>query len=59
MEKADLVLFEQVQDAVVVLLDHGVLARHHLGRIHAQALDRDAMVGKVVAGLLKMLARLQ
>jgi hypothetical protein len=40
MEKADLVLFEQVQDAVVVLLDDVVLARHHLGHIHAQALDR-------------------
>ena len=59
MEKGDLVLFEQVHNAIVVLLHNGVFACHHLGKIKAQAFDLNAMLGKVVAGMVEMLGRLQ
>ncbi len=59
MEERDLVLLEEVQDAVVVLLHHAVLAGDHLGHVHAHVLDLDAMVGEVVVGLVEMLGRLQ
>ena len=55
MEKADLVLLEQEQDAVVVLLDHRVLAADHLAKVQTQARDTNAMLGKMVAGMFKML----
>ena len=59
MEKRHLVLLEQVQDAVVVLFDHGVLAAEHLGHVDAQIRQPDAVVGEAVARMLEMLARLQ
>jgi hypothetical protein len=34
-------------------------AGNHLGHVHAQALDRDAVLGKVVVGVLEVLGRLQ
>ena len=59
MKKADLVFLEQVQDAVVVLLDDTVLARDHLRHVHAHVGDGDAVLGEVVIGLVKMFGRLQ
>ena len=59
MEEGDLVLFEQVQDAIVVLLHNGVFAANHFGHIHLQAFHGDAMVSKVVRGLIVVLRRLQ
>ena len=55
MKKRDLVFLEQVQHTVVVLFDYCVFAANHLRHIKAQTLDLNAMVGKVMAGLLKML----
>jgi hypothetical protein len=59
MEEGDLVLLEQIEDAVVVLLDHGVLAAEHLRQIEAQLADADAVIGEMLAGVLVVLARLQ
>src|SRR5690606_35591658 len=59
MEERDLVLLEQVEDAVVVLLDDGFLASKELVDVHAQALDRNAMLAEMLAGVLEMLGRLQ
>src|SRR5512147_99724 len=59
VEERDLVLLEQVQDAVVVLLDHAVLAGKHLRQVETQALDLDTVGSKVVAGLLVVFRRLQ
>jgi hypothetical protein len=59
VEEADLVLLEQVQDAVVVLFHDGFLAAHHLGHVDLQIGQADAVLGKVVAGVLEVLARLQ
>ena len=59
VEEGDLVLLEQVQDAVVVLLDDGVLALEHLAQIQLQAGDVDAVLGEAVARVFKMLGRLQ
>ena len=55
MEEADLVFLKQLQDAVVVLFDHRILARNHLRHIHAQPFDADAMVSKVMTCLLEVL----
>ena len=55
MKESDLVLFEQIQNAIVVLLDHRVFAANHLGHVQAQAFDLNAMVGKVMPRLLVML----
>jgi hypothetical protein len=59
VEEGDLVLLEQVQDAVVVLLHDGVLAGDHLGHVHLDLAGGDAVVGKVQLGMLEMLGRLQ
>lgn len=59
MEKADLVLLEQVQNAVIVLLDHAILAAHHLREVELDALDLDTMLGHAVMRVLIMLGRLQ
>ena len=59
MEERDLVLLEQVQDAVVVLRDDLVLARQHLRDVDREALDLDAVVGERMAGVLEVLRRLQ
>src|SRR6185503_8866870 len=59
MKERDLVLLEQIDDAVVVLLDHGVLARQQLLQIELQVADLNAMVSEVVPRMLVVLARLQ
>ena len=59
MKERDLVLLEQVQDAVVVLLDHGILAANHLGHVHLQVFEADAMLAKVLDRVLVVLGRLQ
>ena len=59
VEEGHLVLLEQVQDAIVVLLDHGILATQHLFQVQTQALDFDAMLGEAVAGVFVVLGRLQ
>lgn len=59
MKKSDLVLFEQIQHAFVVLLDHRVFATNHLGHVQAQALDLNAVVSKMMTRLLVVLRRLQ
>ena len=51
MEKLNFVLLEQVQDAIVVLLDDGILAPDHLGNVQAQTLESDAVIGEVVCRL--------
>ena len=59
MEESHLVLFQQEQNAVVVLLHNGVFAGNHFGDVHLHAGGGDAMVCKVVVGMVKMLAGLQ
>src|SRR3954470_4996019 len=45
LKKLNLVLLEQVHDAVVVLLDHFVFARQHLPDVNGESFDLDAMLG--------------
>ena len=52
MKESDLVLFKQVNDSIIVLLDDRILAPNHLRDIQAQALDFNAMVCKVLARML-------
>ncbi len=59
VEKRDLVLLEQVQDAVVVLLDHRVFAAQHLAHVDLDRAGADAVLAKVQPRVLKMLGRLQ
>src|SRR5690606_26436198 len=59
MEEGDLVFLEQIQDAVVVLLDHRVLAADQRIELQRHTLDLDAVVGKVMIDLFEMLGRLQ
>ena len=59
MEKRHLVLLEQVEDALVVLLDHFVLAAQHPGHVHRHLTGADAMLGKMLPGMVEMFARLQ
>src|SRR5207249_4125435 len=59
MEKRDLVLLEQIQDAVVVLPDDLVLAREHLRNIDRKALNLDAVIAKRVMRVLEVLRRLE
>ena len=59
MEERDLVLFQQVQDAIVVLLHDSVFAGQHLGHVHLHVFGADAVFGKVVVGVVKVLAGLQ
>jgi hypothetical protein len=57
--EGDLVLLEQIQDAVVVLADHFVLAREHPRHVDRKTIDVDAVLGESVAGVLEILGRLQ
>lgn len=59
MEEADLVLLEQVQDAVVVLLHDGVLAADHLRHVDLHVGGRDAVLGEMLVGMLEMFRGLQ
>ncbi len=59
VEVADLVLLEQVQDAVVVLLHDRILAGHHLRYVHPHVGNADAVVCEMLVRVLKMLGRLQ
>ena len=59
VKERDLVLLEQIQDAVVVLLDDRVFSFKHFLKIKAQAFDFYAMIGKRMACVLKVLGRLQ
>ncbi|OIQ65109.1 hypothetical protein GALL_533340 [mine drainage metagenome] len=58
VKEADLVFFEQVQNAVIVLPDHCIFARYHPGNIQTDAVNDDAMILKAMIGLLIMLATL-
>ena len=59
VQEGDLVLFQQVQNPVVVLLNDGVLAGNHLGHVHLHVFGADAVLGEVVVGMVEMLAGLQ
>ena len=59
VEESNLVLFEQVQDTIVVLLHDSVFAGQHLGYVHLHAGGGDAVLGEVMVGVVKMLAGLQ
>jgi hypothetical protein len=59
VEEGDLVLLEQVDDAVVVGLDHAVLTLEHLAQVQFQARHVDAVLGEAVAGVLEVFRRLQ
>src|SRR6266700_1840378 len=59
VEERDLVLLEQVDDAVVARLHHLVLAPEHLGEIELEALHAHAVIGEVMPGLLEVLGGLQ
>src|SRR5436309_620430 len=59
MEEGDLVLLEEIDDAVVVLLHDGVLAAQHLRQIHAHLPHVDAMRREVMLRVFNMLAGLQ
>jgi hypothetical protein len=48
VEELDLVLLEEVDDAVVVLLHDRLLARHHLRHVDRQVREADAVVGEVM-----------
>src|SRR6266496_505256 len=58
VEERDLVLLEQVDDAVVARLHHLVLAPEHLGEIELEALHAHAVIGEVMPGLLEVLGGL-
>ena len=55
MQEGHFVLFKQIQNAFVVLLDHRVFAANHALHIQRNAFDVNAVVCKVVVGLFKML----
>jgi hypothetical protein len=59
VEEADLVLLEQVDDAVVVGLDHAVLTLEHLRQVKGQARHIDAVLLESMAGVLEVFRRLQ
>ena len=59
MEKSNLVLFEQVQNTIVVLFHDGIFTAKHFRNIHLHIFGRNAMLSKVVVGVVKVLARLQ
>ena len=59
MEEADFVFLEQKQNAIVVLLDHRVLATDHLADIKTQAGHANAVLAKMVGRLFEMFGRLQ
>ena len=55
VEERDLVLLEEIEDAVVVLLDDGVLATQHLLDVDAEIRQPDAVIREVMAGLVEIL----
>ena len=59
VEERHLVLLEQIQDPVVVLFDHRVLAPEHLREVECETLDLDAVGGELMPGMLVMLGGLQ
>ena len=59
VEESDLVLFEQVQDAVVVLLDDHVFTTDQLVQVQRNAFNVHAMLGQMQIGVFKVLRRLQ
>src|SRR5690554_576593 len=59
VEIGDLVLFEQVQNAVVVLLYNRVFTTKQRVELQIDALHFNAMLGKVMIDLLEVLGRLQ
>ena len=59
MKKSDFVFLEQIQDAVVILLDDGVLARAHFGNIHRRAFHGNTVLSEVMQRVVVMLRRLQ
>ena len=59
MKKRDFVFLEQIQNAVVVLLDDFILALEHLRNVHAQASYFDAVIRKCMRRVIVVLRRLQ
>src|SRR2546427_116340 len=59
VEEGDLVLLEEIGDAVVARLHHLVLAPEHLDEVELQALHAHAVLGEAVPGLLEVLRGLQ
>ena len=59
MEERYFILFEQIQNAVVVLFDDIIFTTDHFVELQGHALDFNAVLGKVVVRLFKMLGRLQ
>ena len=59
MKEGDLVLFEQIQDAIVVLLYNAVFATNHLVELERNTLDLNTMIGEMVIHLLVVLGGLQ
>ncbi|MPM99020.1 hypothetical protein SDC9_146210 [bioreactor metagenome] len=59
VEERDLVLLEQVQDAIVALLHDALLARNHLGHVHRHFAGGNAVVRKVQLGVFVVFRRLQ
>ena len=59
MEERDFVFLEQIQNTIVVLLNHRVFAFEHLRHVHLHAGGCDAMLSEMVVGLVKMFRRLQ
>ena len=59
VEELDLVLLEEIEDAVIVLLHNGSLARHHLRHVDREVRQADAVIGEMVAGVLEVLGGLQ
>ena len=59
MEERDFVFLEQIQNAIVVLLDYRVFAGQHLRDIHGHAGGANAVVGKMVQRVVEVFAGLQ
>src|SRR3954469_1631628 len=58
-QELDLVLAEEIGDAVVARFHRLVLALEHLREVEVEPFHLDAVVGKLVAGLLVVLGGLQ
>ena len=59
VEEGDLVLLEQVDDAVVVGLDDALFALEHLAQVQRETGNVDAVLGERVTGVLEVFRRLQ
>jgi len=59
VKKGDLILFEQIQDAIIVLLDDRIFATNQLVELERDPFDLNAMVAQVMIDLLVMLRGLQ